>query len=115
MGGTTMLNRGEGRAQALFDAVAQEVFDDDPELALDRQPVGQGLDKKNDDHGCGGAPLLGVNGTCLICHGSSKARTIKNAVNAAAECVRSQVNHAITQRVAAIDEHALDNERANAT
>ena len=27
-----------------------------------------------------GAPLLGVNGLCFICHGRSKAEAIKNAL-----------------------------------
>ena len=101
----------EGLAKALFSAIAQEVFDHDPELAMKLQPALQGLIKRNDYHEYGGAPLLGVNGTCLICHGSSKARTIKNAVRAAAECVRSGVNEAITERVAAIDEHAADSQQ----
>ena len=33
----------------------------------------------------GGAPLLGVNGISIICHGSSKARAICNAIRAAKE------------------------------
>lgn len=37
----------------------------------------------------GGAPLLGVNGTCLICHGRSDRRAIANAVKLAARFVRS--------------------------
>ncbi|MHC4291011.1 MAG: hypothetical protein ACYSTR_02195 [Planctomycetota bacterium] len=36
--------------------------------------------KKYDYHEYGGALLLGVNGVSVICHGSSKARTIKNAI-----------------------------------
>lgn len=31
----------------------------------------------------GGAPLLGVNGVCIICHGSSNAKAIENAISAA--------------------------------
>ena len=38
----------------------------------------------------GGAPLLGVNGTCLICHGRSDRRAISNAVKLAARYVRSR-------------------------
>lgn len=38
----------------------------------------------------GGAPLLGVNGISIICHGSSKAKAIFNAIRVARECV--QVN-----------------------
>ena len=34
----------------------------------------------------GGAPLLGVDGISVICHGSSNAKAIKNAVRAAAVC-----------------------------
>jgi glycerol-3-phosphate acyltransferase PlsX len=40
----------------------------------------------------GGAPLLGVNGVCIIAHGSSSPRAIKNAVKAAASFVRTDVN-----------------------
>jgi len=35
----------------------------------------------------GGAPLLGVNGVTFICHGSSPARAIKNAIRSAADAV----------------------------
>ncbi|MFA6622456.1 MAG: phosphate acyltransferase PlsX [Candidatus Caldatribacteriota bacterium] len=38
----------------------------------------------------GGAPLLGVNGLCFICHGRSKAETIKNALQNA--CVFAENN-----------------------
>jgi glycerol-3-phosphate acyltransferase PlsX len=39
----------------------------------------------------GGAPLLGVNGVCVICHGRSNAKAISNAVRAAAEAVSRDV------------------------
>ena len=37
----------------------------------------------------GGAPLLGVDGVAIICHGASPARAIKNATRAAIDSVRS--------------------------
>lgn len=37
----------------------------------------------------GGAPLLGIDGVSIICHGSSPANAIKNAIRVAAECVES--------------------------
>lgn len=37
----------------------------------------------------GGAPLLGVNGVSIICHGSSSPRAIKNAIRVAVDSVRS--------------------------
>ena len=59
--------------------------------------------KRNDYHEYGGAPLLGVNGGCFICHGSSKARTIMNAIRTAREHVASGVNEAIVERLARMD------------
>jgi glycerol-3-phosphate acyltransferase PlsX len=43
----------------------------------------------------GGAPLLGLNGTGIICHGRSSALAIKNAVKVGAELVRRKVNDRI--------------------
>ncbi len=40
----------------------------------------------------GGAPLLGINGACIICHGASPARAVKNAIRVAAEWVTTDVN-----------------------
>src|SRR6185503_14282515 len=37
----------------------------------------------------GGAPLLGVNGVSIICHGGSSPKAIKNAIRVAAQSVRS--------------------------
>ena len=39
----------------------------------------------------GGAPLLGVRGVCIISHGRSSAKAIKNAIRVAAECVENRV------------------------
>lgn len=53
------------------------------------------LRKKMDYAEYGGAPLLGVEGTCIICHGASSARAIKNAIRVAASSVTQHVNQAI--------------------
>ncbi len=45
----------------------------------------------------GGAPLLGVQGVSIICHGSSKARAIKNAIKMAVRCVENQFVDHLTQ------------------
>jgi len=44
------------------------------------RPVFHGLRNKIDDSGYGGAPLLGVDGLCVKCHGSSRARSIEQAL-----------------------------------
>jgi glycerol-3-phosphate acyltransferase PlsX len=43
----------------------------------------------------GGAPLLGIQGVTIICHGASPARAIMNAVRVAGQMVRSRLNQAI--------------------
>jgi glycerol-3-phosphate acyltransferase PlsX len=39
----------------------------------------------------GGAPLLGVDGVCIVCHGSSSPKAIKNAVRVASDMVRHRI------------------------
>lgn len=39
----------------------------------------------------GGAPLLGVNGVTIICHGSTPSRAVRNAVGVAIKSVESQM------------------------
>ena len=47
----------------------------------------------------GGAPLLGVNGVCIICHGASSAKAIKNGIRVACEFIDHQVNLHIEERI----------------
>ena len=48
----------------------------------------------------GGAPLLGVKGICIICHGRSNPNAIKNAVRVAAEFAEGGVNEKIERELA---------------
>ncbi len=45
----------------------------------------------------GGAPLLGINGTGIVCHGRSNAKAIKNAIKVAAKMIRGKVNEHIIE------------------
>ena len=47
----------------------------------------------------GGAPLLGVDGVCTICHGSSSPRAIKNAVLATQRYITYDITSAIKKRL----------------
>jgi glycerol-3-phosphate acyltransferase PlsX len=47
----------------------------------------------------GGAPLLGVNGICMICHGRSSARAIKNAIARAKRLADSRINELIQRDI----------------
>jgi glycerol-3-phosphate acyltransferase PlsX len=51
----------------------------------------------------GGAPLLGVNGTGIICHGRSNSKAIKNAIKVAAKMIRGRVNGHIIQLLSESD------------
>jgi glycerol-3-phosphate acyltransferase PlsX len=99
--GNVMLKLAEGLSSGIFKALAKEVFAIDPTLASRLEPVVKSLYAKYDYHEYGGAPLLGVNGVCLISHGSSVARTITNAIRRAHNFVELGVNEEIVTRLAA--------------
>jgi glycerol-3-phosphate acyltransferase PlsX len=50
----------------------------------------------------GGAPLLGVNGVGMVCHGGSSARAIKNAIGLAARYVDNHVLDKMAGQLAAV-------------
>ena len=60
--------------------------------ALLVRPAFRRLWKRVDYTEMGGAPLLGINGACIICHGASPARAVKNGIRTAAEWVKADVN-----------------------
>ena len=57
------------------------------------------LKKKMDYSERGGALLLGVDGLCIISHGSSSSKAIKNAIRTAAEFVTQDVNKHIIEEL----------------
>lgn len=63
-------------------------------------PVIGKLREKADYEEYGGAQLLGVNGVCIISHGSSHAKAIKNAIRVAITTVKSDVIGEIEKGVA---------------
>lgn len=101
--GNTLLKSAEGMAKALFKAIASELLEYDPALAIQFEPVVKRIYAKNDYHEHGGAPLLGVNGACFIAHGSSEARSIRAAIRNCRNFVRAGVNEAIVQRLAEVE------------
>ncbi len=60
----------------------------------------QNFKKRLDYSEYGGAPLLGVKGVCIICHGGSSAHAIKNAIRVAAEFSEGRVNEKIERELA---------------
>lgn len=102
--GNTVLKMAEGFAKSIFQAIAQEIFEHDPKMAMQFEPIVKQIYKKNDYHEYGGAPLLGVNGVMMIAHGTSEARTIKAAIRNTLEYVRGHVNDEIVERLAQLAE-----------
>lgn len=47
----------------------------------------------------GGAPLLGLNGVCIIGHGSSSAKAVRNAIKVAADFLKFGINDHIIKRI----------------
>jgi glycerol-3-phosphate acyltransferase PlsX len=78
--GNVILKLTEGLVDGLFKAIKHELVEENVALAMDFGPVITRIYKKYDYNEYGGAPLLGVNGNALICHGASESRTIRNAI-----------------------------------
>ncbi len=62
----------------------------------------QNFKKRVDYSEYGGAPLLGVKGVSIICHGGSNPNAIKNAIRVAAEFAEGKVNATIERELAAL-------------
>jgi glycerol-3-phosphate acyltransferase PlsX len=95
--GNVVLKLTEGAVDSLFRAIKQELMQEQPQLALMFKPIIMRVYQKHDYNEYGGAPLLGIDGTALICHGASKARTIRNAVRTAKTCYTQKINQKIME------------------
>ena len=67
--------------------------------ALLTLPAFKKIKKKIDASEYGGAPLMGVDGSVIIAHGSSNAKAIKNAIRAAAESIAQKVNSYVVEEL----------------
>lgn len=99
--GNVVLKFGEGLARDLMSMIKEElkknIFVKIGAALVFSQA--KGLRKRIDYAEYGGAPLLGVNGICIICHGSSHARAVRNAIRVARECVETNVVRCIKESI----------------
>ncbi len=97
--GNVVLKVSEGMAEFLMKMVAGEILgslDAEKEVAMATfQKVAQRLQYSE----TGGAPLLGIDGVCIICHGSSDERSIGNALKAAKLLKSKQINSQIAKEL----------------
>jgi glycerol-3-phosphate acyltransferase PlsX len=63
------------------------------------KPVFKRMKSKLNYEEYGGAPLLGVNGVCVISHGSSSPFALRNAIRVAAESGRRHINKQIKEEL----------------
>ncbi|MBU1487509.1 phosphate acyltransferase, partial [bacterium] len=63
------------------------------------RPAFVSLKRRLDYSEYGGAPLLGTNGVCIISHGKSSSKAIKNALRVASEFVAHKVNQHIEENL----------------
>jgi len=59
---------------------------------VEMSPVFRRLRRAVDPEEVGGAPLLGLNGICIICHGAANKKAFKNALRQARQAVTQQIN-----------------------
>lgn len=109
--GNVVLKWGEGLAGAIMQLLKEAIKNSGILAKLASVmvlPALRGLKKKLDYAEYGGAPLLGVEGGFIICHGSSKSKAIKNAIRVAKEFTEQKVVEHIRENIA--KEGVLTNE-----
>lgn len=96
--GNIVLKTIEGMASSLFELIKEKITANTSRKigALLIKPGLKEVARTLDYSEYGGAPLLGVNGTSIICHGSSKEKAIYNAIRVAKECIEEKIIEKIT-------------------
>jgi glycerol-3-phosphate acyltransferase PlsX len=102
--GNVVLKSVEGAAEAILSMVREEVERSGLLAKIGAALLMKGalrrLKRRTDYAEHGGAPLLGVDGVALICHGGSNAMALKNAVYVADRFAQSGLGKELTAAVA---------------
>ena len=99
--GNIVLKATEGLSKSIFNILKNNIAESSIAKtgALLLKPTLKAMRKRMDYAEYGGAILLGVNGTCIIGHGSSSALAVKNAIRVVVECARTEVNIRIEENL----------------
>ncbi len=99
--GNVILKFGEGVAEMLLKLVKEELKKHP--LAFIGLPFGwsaiKGIRRRVDFVEYGGAPLLGLEKVCIICHGRSNSKAIKNAIKTAKFLVEKNINKILSEEL----------------
>lgn len=103
--GNVVLKTLEGGMKVLIDAIVEVMgsTEETRQAAEVLIPALMPLYREMDPETYGGAMLLGVNGVCVISHGSSSARAITNAVRVASDLVAADLVSHLAHAVSAVD------------
>jgi glycerol-3-phosphate acyltransferase PlsX len=101
--GNVCLKVSEGLAEAAMQMLRDEIVKSIPAKIgyLLARHAFKAFKKRVDYAEYGGAPLLGINGIGIICHGKSSAHAIKNAILEAAKMAKGNINKDILESLAA--------------
>jgi glycerol-3-phosphate acyltransferase PlsX len=99
--GNVVLKLSEGLVEAVTTMLKNEIMRGLPSRVgyLLSKGAFQRLKKKFDYAEYGGAPLLGIDGVCIISHGRSSPKAIKNAILRAVECSKGRVNAHLMEEI----------------
>lgn len=100
--GNNILKVSEGLADAILQMLRSEIAKS-PLAKIGyflAKPAFKRFKKRVDYTEYGGAPLLGINGTGIICHGKSNAQAIKNAILEAVRMVENNIKDKIISDLA---------------
>jgi glycerol-3-phosphate acyltransferase PlsX len=93
--GNVFLKTSEGFSNFILGMIRSNGLADSSDIRAGISKVEQRMDYSS----VGGAPLLGVRGIVLKCHGRSRARAISSAVNVAAGFIRERLNDHIVEEL----------------
>ena len=99
--GNIVLKLSEGLAEAVGSMLREEIQKSiicKIGYLLSR-PAFSRFKKKVDYAEYGGAPLLGINGVGMICHGGSNVKAIKNAIHFASDYAAKAVNQRMAEKI----------------
>ncbi|EKP13557.1 fatty acid/phospholipid synthesis protein PlsX [Leptospira borgpetersenii serovar Javanica str. UI 09931] len=103
--GNIVLKATEGLSKSIFNVLRESIKQSSLAQtgALLLKPTFGAIKKRLDYAEYGGALLLGVDGICLIGHGSSNALSVQRAVRVVTECAQRQINDRIAADIKKYD------------
>jgi len=105
--GNVVLKVSEGMADMMFRVLSEEIS---AVLDTEKTNASDAFKKaasRYEYQETGGAPLLGIDGLCMICHGSSNAHAMTNALTTCIKMNDRKINASITTQLATMPTPAV--------